>query len=93
MAVLQYVTEVGSVVWYYNTPPHVTLSQQSMAYMISGNMDRGAKEYQLEAAISKVFGSEAAWHVCDETIQVRWGGAGAVLHVLLSSSYTEAWGL
>lgn len=43
---------------------------QSMAYMISGNMDRGAKEYQLEAAISKVFGSEAAWHVCDEVIQV-----------------------
>jgi len=41
-----------------------------MAYMISGNMDRGAKEYQLEAAISKVFGSEAAWHVCDEVIQV-----------------------
>ena len=53
--------------------------------MISGNMDRGAREYQLEAAISKVFGSEAAWHVCDETIQVRVGGAaGAVVYVLLS---------
>ena len=47
-----------------------------MAYMLSGNMDRGAKEYQLEAAISKVFGSEAAWHVCDETIQVRGEGLG-----------------
>ena len=47
--------------------------------MISGNMDHGAKEYQLEAAISKVFGSEAAWHVCDETIQVRGEGLGLSL--------------
>lgn len=30
---------------------------QSMAYMISGNMDSGAKEFQIEAAISKIFAS------------------------------------
>lgn len=30
---------------------------KSMAYMLSGNMDRGAPEYQIEAAISKVFAS------------------------------------
>ena len=30
---------------------------QSMAYMISGNMDRGVEEFQLEAAISKIYGS------------------------------------
>ena len=57
-------------------------------------MDRGAKEYQLEAAISKVFGSEAAWHVCDETIQVRGGGAGGCSqwgpHIIFIS-YMEAW--
>jgi len=28
-----------------------------MAYMLSGNMDCGATEYQVEAAISKVYGS------------------------------------
>ena len=28
-----------------------------MAYMVSGVMDLGAQDYQLEAAISKVFGS------------------------------------
>jgi len=28
-----------------------------MAYMISGNMDTGVTEYQVEAAISKVYGS------------------------------------
>lgn len=48
---------------------------QSMAYMISGNMDTGSEDYHLEAAISKVFASEAAWNVCDEAIQIL-GGMG-----------------
>uniref|UniRef100_A0A8C5GB90 Very long-chain specific acyl-CoA dehydrogenase, mitochondrial n=1 Tax=Gouania willdenowi TaxID=441366 RepID=A0A8C5GB90_GOUWI len=48
---------------------------QSMAYMISGNMDSGATEFQIEAAISKIFASEAAWTVTDECIQVM-GGMG-----------------
>ena len=30
---------------------------QSMAYMLSANMDQGAKDFQLEAAISKVYAS------------------------------------
>jgi len=33
------------------------VSVQSMAYLISGNMDSGVMEYQVEAAISKVYGS------------------------------------
>uniref|UniRef100_A0A8C3ALK3 Very long-chain specific acyl-CoA dehydrogenase, mitochondrial n=1 Tax=Cyclopterus lumpus TaxID=8103 RepID=A0A8C3ALK3_CYCLU len=48
---------------------------ESMAYMISGNMDSGASEFQIEAAISKIFASEAAWTVTDECIQVM-GGMG-----------------
>lgn len=48
---------------------------ESMAYMISANMDSGFKDYQLEAAISKCFASEAAWYVCDEAIQIL-GGMG-----------------
>ncbi|KAM6453235.1 very long-chain specific acyl-CoA dehydrogenase, mitochondrial [Liasis olivaceus] len=48
---------------------------ESMAYMISANMDRGASDFQIEAAISKVFGSEAAWTVSDECIQAM-GGMG-----------------
>uniref|UniRef100_A0A7N5ZTA9 Very long-chain specific acyl-CoA dehydrogenase, mitochondrial n=1 Tax=Anabas testudineus TaxID=64144 RepID=A0A7N5ZTA9_ANATE len=31
---------------------------ESMAYMISGNMDSGATEFQIEAAISKIFASD-----------------------------------
>lgn len=48
---------------------------QSMAFMISGNMDTGSTDYHLEAAISKVFASESAWYVCDEAIQIL-GGMG-----------------
>merc|ERR1712001_145048 len=44
---------------------------ESMAYMVAGTMDAGYKDYHLEAAISKIFASEAAWNVTDEAIQVK----------------------
>lgn len=46
-----------------------------MAYVISGNMDQGYTDFQLEAAISKIYASEAAWFVVDEAIQIH-GGMG-----------------
>uniref|UniRef100_A0A1D5R253 Very long-chain specific acyl-CoA dehydrogenase, mitochondrial n=1 Tax=Macaca mulatta TaxID=9544 RepID=A0A1D5R253_MACMU len=48
---------------------------ESMAYMVSANMDQGSTDFQIEAAISKIFGSEAAWKVTDECIQIM-GGMG-----------------
>lgn len=48
---------------------------ESMAFMISSNMDAGSTDYHLEAAISKIFASESAWFVCDEAIQIL-GGMG-----------------
>ena len=41
----------------------------------SGLMDSGMKDYQLEAAISKVYASEAATYVVDECLQIL-GGMG-----------------
>merc|ERR1719282_2174571 len=43
---------------------------ESMAYMVAGTMDAGHQDYHLEAAISKIFASEAAWNVTDEAIQI-----------------------
>ena len=43
--------------------------------MVSGTMDSGHKDYHLEAAVSKIVGSEAAWFVVDEGIQIM-GGMG-----------------
>ncbi|KAM7359248.1 very long-chain specific acyl-CoA dehydrogenase, mitochondrial-like [Cochliomyia hominivorax] len=48
---------------------------ETMAFTISQNMDSGSQDYHLEAAISKIFASEAAWYVCDEAIQIL-GGMG-----------------
>lgn len=48
---------------------------ESMAYMISGNMDQGFKDFQIEAAIGKIYASEAAWFCADEAIQIL-GGMG-----------------
>ena len=35
----------------------IVFSLQSMAYMVSANMDMGVKDFQLEAAISKIYAS------------------------------------
>ncbi|XP_017864185.1 PREDICTED: very long-chain specific acyl-CoA dehydrogenase, mitochondrial [Drosophila arizonae] len=48
---------------------------ESMAFMISQNMDSGSQDYHLETAISKVYASECAWYVADEAIQIL-GGMG-----------------
>merc|ERR1712012_365778 len=41
--------------------------------MVAGTMDAGYDDYQLEAAVSKIFASEAAWFVTDEAIQILGG--------------------
>lgn len=48
---------------------------ESMAYMISANMDQGFKDFQIEAAIGKIYASESAWFCADEAIQIL-GGMG-----------------
>lgn len=48
---------------------------ESMTYMTCGLMDRGGRDYAIEAAMSKVFGSEMLWQVAHECLQIM-GGLG-----------------
>uniref|UniRef100_A0A8R1XNS8 Very long-chain specific acyl-CoA dehydrogenase, mitochondrial n=1 Tax=Onchocerca volvulus TaxID=6282 RepID=A0A8R1XNS8_ONCVO len=48
---------------------------ESLLYMLSGSMDKGTVDYELEAAIGKIMASENAWIVCDRAIQLH-GGMG-----------------
>ncbi|MFV8754246.1 acyl-CoA dehydrogenase family protein [Nannocystaceae bacterium ST9] len=53
----------------------LTYAAESMTYMTCGLMDRGGRDYAIEAAMSKVFASEAMWKVANECLQVM-GGLG-----------------
>jgi alkylation response protein AidB-like acyl-CoA dehydrogenase len=46
---------------------------ESVVRMVAGLIDRGYQDYQVEAAISKVFASEALWRVSDEALQIAGG--------------------
>ena len=46
---------------------------ESCVNMVAGMVDRGLKDYAVEAAISKIYASEALWEVCDEALQIAGG--------------------
>jgi hypothetical protein len=48
---------------------------ESMTLLTSALVDRQQTDIRLEAAMSKLWGTEAAWHIVDETMQIR-GGRG-----------------
>jgi acyl-CoA dehydrogenase family member 9 len=48
---------------------------ESLCYFVSSCIDRGAVDYSLEGAATKVFNSEAVWSATDEALQIA-GGMG-----------------
>lgn len=46
---------------------------ESVVSMVSGLVDAGYEDYAVEAAISKVFASEALWRCSDEALQIAGG--------------------
>jgi alkylation response protein AidB-like acyl-CoA dehydrogenase len=50
-------------------------AMESMVLLASALVDKGGADIRLEAAMCKMFGSEASWRIVDETLQVR-GGRG-----------------
>ena len=71
----KHLAEFGSVKGRLASMAARCYATESLGFMLATNMDRGQKDYMLEAAISKIFASEAAWFVADEGIQLM-GGLG-----------------
>jgi hypothetical protein len=46
---------------------------ESIVYLVAGWSDRGGVDYAVEAAIGKVFASEALWRTADEALQIAGG--------------------
>lgn len=52
-----------------------TYAVESMVYLTAGLVDKGQQDFAIEAAICKVYGTEALWEVSNHCLQI-YGGDG-----------------
>jgi acyl-CoA dehydrogenase family protein 9 len=50
-----------------------TYALESMVYLTAGLIDRGLKDYALEGACCKIFGTEAVWSNINDALQIAGG--------------------
>jgi acyl-CoA dehydrogenase family protein 9 len=50
-----------------------TYATETIAYLTAGLADRGDADFSIEAAICKVFATEAHWRTCNHAVQVAGG--------------------
>lgn len=50
---------------------------EAVVQLVAGLIDQGKQDYGIEAAIAKIYGSEAAWEVTNDALQLA-GGAGFI---------------
>ncbi|HEY8088838.1 MAG TPA: acyl-CoA dehydrogenase family protein [Polyangiaceae bacterium] len=50
-----------------------TWALESMVYLTTGMVDGGVRDFSVESAICKVFGSETCWRVVNEALQIAAG--------------------
>lgn len=53
----------------------MTFAMDSVTWLTSALADKGKADIRLEAAMAKLFCTEAAWRIADDTVQIR-GGRG-----------------
>jgi acyl-CoA dehydrogenase family protein 9 len=62
---------------------------ESLCYFVSTSIDRGAVDYSLEGAATKVFNSEAVWTAADEALQIA-GGMGYMREQVYEQAIRDA---